>query len=670
MSVTNQPSFTVTLPLGIFTWNYVVPVSATVGTISLKAVDTTGVTASGSFSIQSTASLGAKLAIVQGNSQSAGVGAVLPLPLQVAVRDSSNNPLPSVTVTFSASPGATLSAASAVTDSSGLASVTLQLPPSVGIAEVTAQALGQFVTFGAQAVTVPALKVPQMTATSQNPLGAGTALISQKGTLLTAAAMVLAYYQTGGQIGSPNGQATQDTLNKYLTSCGTGCDGFLTNPDTGEQVVNLWRLSGFGGGLTDISVENPSSIQTLVANGSPVLAFLSLSANGVPVGGSTVVVTGVNSDGSLALNDPNPVLARTNMNDYLNGFQVGSTTWRGTIVSAARIIVQKPLATSFILGAVSQQTTTGGGVSLDVESASGPCGGGVEIPDAAVIGSTLGVPLRSSRFIYCSGTNSAYEVLVSAPGSYRAFVEGAGLDKDISAASPAAYGLTLSPAGTLSLAPQAASFTANAVLNAATFLPGLAPGGLFSLFGAGLYGSSAATTVQFGTENAKLILTTPFQINGQVPSDLAPGSYTVTVQSAWGSVTQPVSISATAPGIFVVSNETGVLTGSRTVGAVINQNGSLNDVASPANRGDVITVYCTNLGAVQPQGNLYVTVTPVTALINSVELPVQYAGLTPGYIGLYQVNVPIPGGTAPGTSLSLNLKAAGVVSNTVNVAIQ
>ena len=98
-----------------------------------------------------------------------------------------------------------------------------------------------------------------MTATSQNPLGAGTALISQKGTLLTAAAMVLAYYQTGGQIGSPNGQATPDTLNKYLTSCGTGCDGFLTNPDTGEQVVNLWRLSGFGGGLTDISVEKRGS---------------------------------------------------------------------------------------------------------------------------------------------------------------------------------------------------------------------------------------------------------------------------------------------------------------------------------------------------------------------------------------------------------------------------
>ena len=671
VSITNQPGFTVTLPLGVFAWNYVIPATATVGTVNLKAVDSTGLTASGSFSVQSTASLGAKLTIVQGNSQSAGVSALLPLPLQVAVRDSSGNPLPSVTVSFNASPGASISAASAVTDSSGLASTTLRLPSSTGIAIVTAYALGQYVTFGAQAVTAAALSVPKLTATSQNPLGAGTALISQKGALLTAAAMVLAYYEAGGQIGSPSGQATPDTLNKYLSSCGAGCDGFLTNPDTGEQVVNLWRLSGFTGGLTDISVEKSDlgSIQALVAGGSPVLVFLSLAANGVPVGGSTVVVTGVASDGSLILNDPNPKLARTNMNDYLNGFQVGNTTWRGTIVSAARVIVQRPLTSSFILAAVSQPTA-GGGVALDVESAGGACGSLLEIPDANIIASTGSVTLRSSRFIYCSGSSSAYQASIGAPGSYRAFIEGAGLNKDLSTASPAAYALTFNSSGTLSLAPQTATFTTNAVLNAATFAGGIAPGGLFSIFGAGLFGSSADTTVKFGAENATLILKSPFQLNGQAPADLAPGSYTVTIQSAWGSATQPISVSQTAPGIFVVSQESGAATGNRTVGAVINQDGTLNDLGTPANRGDVLTVYCTGLGSVQPQGSLYVTVNPVTAVLNSAELPVQFAGLTPGFIGLYQVNVPIPGGSTPGTSLSLAIKAAGVVSNTVNVAIQ
>jgi uncharacterized protein (TIGR03437 family) len=73
---------------------------------------------------------------------------------------------------------------------------------------------------------------------------------------------------------------------------------------------------------------------------------------------------------------------------------------------------------------------------------------------------------------------------------------------------------------------------------------------------------------------------------------------------------------------------------------------------------------------VQAQGNLNVTVSPVTVLMNGVELPVAYSGYTPGFIGLYQVNVPIPGGTSPGSSVSLAIQAAGVVSNTVNVAIQ
>jgi len=62
-----------------------------------------------------------------------------------------------------------------VTDANGLASTALHLPSSAGIAIVNAQAIGQFVQFGAQAVAAPALSVPAMTATSQNPLVAGQA---------------------------------------------------------------------------------------------------------------------------------------------------------------------------------------------------------------------------------------------------------------------------------------------------------------------------------------------------------------------------------------------------------------------------------------------------------------------------------------------------------------
>ena len=677
INVGNQPSFTVTLPAGVFTWNYVIPSPGVVGAVTLKAVGASGLVASGSFSIQSSASLGAKLSIVQGNSQTGGISAILPIPLQIAVKDSSGNPIPSIPVTFMASPSAIISTASAITDTSGLASTTLQLPSSAGIAEVTAQALGQYVTFGAQAVAVPALKVPALSATSQNAIGAGTATIAQQGALLTSAAMVLAYYQNAGKISSPNGAATPDSLNQYLSNCGPGCDGFLSTPASGQQVVNLWRLSGFSGGATDISVVVPDSsnsyigpIQALVSAGTPVMAFLSLSADGLGVGGTTVVITGANSDGSLSLNDPNPMLGRINLNDYLNGFSAAGTTWRGTIVSAVSLVVKQPAPSAFVLGSVSQPDT-GGGVALDVQMPGGYCGGSViVIPDGALIGSTKSVTLRSSRFVYCNGSSTGYQADINAGIGYQAYIEGAGLQKDLSASAPASYALTYTSSGALSIAPESATFTANGVLNAATFAAGLAPGGLFSIFGNGLAGPQGPTTVQFGTETAALILTSPFQLNGQVPADLAPGTYSVTVQSAFGSAIQQIAVTQTAPGIFTVAQETSAATGRRTVGAVINQNGTLNDLSAPANRGDVFTVYCTGLGQVQPQGNLNVTVSPVTALLNSVELPVAYSGYTPGFVGLYQVNVPIPGGTPPGASLTLAIKAAGVVSNTVNVAIQ
>jgi len=203
------------------------------------------------------------------------------------------------------------------------------------------------------------------------------------------------------------------------------------------------------------------------------------------------------------------------------------------------------------------------------------------------------------------------------------------------------------------------------VLNAATFIQGIAPGGLFSIFGSGLSGPTADTIVKFGDKTAPLILKSPYQLNGQVPADLEAGNYVVTIQSAWGTATQNVPINQTAPGIFLVSTNS-----NRATGAVINQDGTLNDLSSPGKRGDVLTVYCSNLGAVQAQGSLFVTVSPAAAVLNGTELPVQYAGLTPGFIGLYQVNVPIPAGVAPGTALTLSVKVGGVLSNTVNVAIQ
>jgi uncharacterized protein (TIGR03437 family) len=148
----------------------------------------------------------------------------------------------------------------------------------------------------------------------------------------------------------------------------------------------------------------------------------------------------------------------------------------------------------------------------------------------------------------------------------------------------------------------------------------------------------------------------PFRINAQVPPDMAAGSYTLRVQSPYGTATLPVDVVDSAPAIYS--------------GGVANQNGQSNGPLTPAARGQSITVYGTGFGAVVAAGNQFRTQGPVTGILNGVEIPAGFAGLTAGIVGLYQVNLPVPAGMAPGIDLPLVLRQFDRVSNTVFVAIQ
>jgi uncharacterized protein (TIGR03437 family) len=83
-----------------------------------------------------------------------------------------------------------------------------------------------------------------------------------------------------------------------------------------------------------------------------------------------------------------------------------------------------------------------------------------------------------------------------------------------------------------------------------------------------------------------------------------------------------------------------------------------------------MVIFATGLGAVTQSGQLSRTNAPVTVMLDGTELTALFAGLTPGYFGLYQVNVTIPVGTPPGLNVPLSLKVGGQVSNTVQVALQ
>ena len=95
------------------------------------------------------------------------------------------------------------------------------------------------------------------------------------------------------------------------------CDGFVVNPDSGEQVVNLWRANDFVGGNLDVSVEKSdlNSVRDLLALGSPVLLSLALSGDGNAAGGHTVVAVGVGANGEILIQDPTPNLAQPQLDN-------------------------------------------------------------------------------------------------------------------------------------------------------------------------------------------------------------------------------------------------------------------------------------------------------------------------------------------------------------------
>jgi len=95
-------------------------------------------------------------------------------------------------------------------------------------------------------------------------------------------------------------------------------------------------------------------------------------------------------------------------------------------------------------------------------------------------------------------------------------------------------------------------------------------------------------------------------------------------------------------------------------------------------RGGALVIYANGLGAVSnqpasgepsPAQPLAQTKVTPTVTIGGVSAQVLFSGLTPGTIGLYQVNVVVPSGAATG-SLPLVISMNGVNSKPFNVTIQ
>jgi uncharacterized protein (TIGR03437 family) len=222
----------------------------------------------------------------------------------------------------------------------------------------------------------------------------------------------------------------------------------------------------------------------------------------------------------------------------------------------------------------------------------------------------------------------------------------------------------------------------NGVVNAATFQAGqgMAPGSYISIFGSDL----SDTTLVESTSSLPLSLgevsvsfdgggkslpgrihfISPGQVNVQIPWEFQGQSSVkikVTNYGLLGSV-YTVPLATYSPGIFAVTD---------------GANNAVVSAANPAKRGGSIVIYANGLGpvdAAQSSGDpasatvLTRTNTAPTTTIGGSAATVLFSGLTPGSIGLYQVNVAVPSDAPTGTQpLKVSIGGQDV---TVNLIVQ
>ena len=218
--------------------------------------------------------------------------------------------------------------------------------------------------------------------------------------------------------------------------------------------------------------------------------------------------------------------------------------------------------------------------------------------------------------------------------------------------------LALATLGTIRAAP---SYLASGIVNAIDFSPGpFAPNSVVSIFGTNLSYATQASSVTAGdlpTELgytrvyvdqslAPILYVSPGQINFLIPGNQDVGDVKVRVycQGVYGpevviQVKDAVPTLIPAGGGYV---------------AATHADGSLITPDSPAHGGDPVVLYLTGLGKTSP--SLGVTTIPKTPvwIVDFADLKVLvagtavdsprvfYAGLTPNFAGLYQINWFLP----------------------------
>jgi uncharacterized protein (TIGR03437 family) len=227
-------------------------------------------------------------------------------------------------------------------------------------------------------------------------------------------------------------------------------------------------------------------------------------------------------------------------------------------------------------------------------------------------------------------------------------------------------------------------YTADSIANSAATVTGLyAPNTFVTIYGLNLAYTTRALAASdiaggtlptvLGTTGVRVLINnipaniyyvSPTQVNLLIPTSLVPGPVMLqlVVDSLAGPAI-PILLQSAAPSLFQFD--------AATVLAV-HLDGSTITAASPAQPGEVVVLFASGLGPTNPAAipnqipQQAASVTPIssfTMLINGVAVSPQqilYAGVTPMFAGLFQINVQLPVNAPPNPQIQIGY--AGIMS--------
>ncbi len=244
-------------------------------------------------------------------------------------------------------------------------------------------------------------------------------------------------------------------------------------------------------------------------------------------------------------------------------------------------------------------------------------------------------------------------------------------------------------------------------VNAASYDKAAAPGAILSAFGSGFTVASniiaaaqraprpkdlSGVAVRVNGVTAPLFFagvtggTGAFQINYQLPYETRPGVALVEALYNGAPVTSEfLAVAAAAPGVFTTDASGKGQAAAQNQDYTLNGDPSLNPFARPVARGSVLILYANGQGGQfigssngQPldppgsgeaPGNLFVTREAPAVTIGGAPARVEFSGLAPGFVGLWQINLRVPENATVGNAVPLVVSQGGRSSLTTTVAV-